>query len=323
LVVGEDPFLIERIWQKLFTSTQGHGMTGVVGSGAITGIEMALWDLKGKALETPVWNLLGGKMRNRIRLYGHAFDKDRARYLVNHGFTALKIFGSPNAVRRTALLRKEFGQDIDLMVDTGGGPWQTPADAITLGRKLERYDLMFYEDPVSEIDIDGLERVAKSIDIPIAIGEAYPGLFALRPLIERGIIDVAQPDTGRFGGLWQMKKLAAIAEAHQVTIAPHQGSLGPVAEVAAIHLLSTLPNYLIHEHLVNDVPQRYEVMNGQPEIDDGHILVPNLPGLGVDLDEEAINRYPPHNNAIPVTEDPDYDYQYVAAQRRRASWLDA
>ena len=200
-------------------------------------------------------------------------------------------------------------------------PWQTPADAISLGRRLERYGLLFYEDPVSALDIDGLARVAQAVDLPIAIGEAYPNLFALRPLIERGIIDVAQPDTGRFGGLWQMKKLAAIAEAHQVMVAPHQGSLGPVAEMAAIHLLATLPNYLIHEYLVNDVPQRYEVMTGQPVIEDGHILVPDRPGLGVDLDEEAIKRYPAHGNANPVEEDPEYDYQYVAAHRRRAAWL--
>ena len=105
LVVGEDPFLIERIWQKLFASTQGHGMTGmtgVVGSGAITGIELALWDLKGKALDTPVWNLLGGKMRDRIRLYGHAFDEERARELVDRGFTAMKLFGWRDAVSRVA-----------------------------------------------------------------------------------------------------------------------------------------------------------------------------------------------------------------------------
>ena len=145
----------------------------------------------------------------------------------------------------------------------------------------------------------------------------------MRPLIERGIIDIAQPDTGRFGGLWQMKKLAAIAEAHQVMVAPHQGSLGPVAEMAAaIHLLATLPNYLIHEYLVNDVPQRYEVMTGQPVIEDGHILVPDRPGLGVDLDEEAIGRYP-RRRATPSRSrrTPTTTYQYVAAHRRRAAWL--
>ena len=229
LVVGEDPFLIERIWQKLYASTQGHGMTGVVGSGAITGIELALWDLKGKALDTPVWNLLGGKMRDRIRLYGHAFDEERARELVDRGFTAMKLFGWRDAVSRVQRLRSEYGAEIDLMVDAGGGPWQTPADAISLGRRLERYGLLFYEDPVSAVDIEGLARVAQAVDLPIAIGEAYPNLFALCPLIERGIIDVAQPDTGRFGGLWQMKKLAAIAEAHQVMVARPPAPLARLA----------------------------------------------------------------------------------------------
>ena len=123
LVVGEDPFLIERIWQKLYASTQGHGMIGVVGSGAITGIELALWDLKGKALDTPVWNLLGGKMRDRIRLYGHAFDEERARELVDRGFTAMKLFGWRDAVSRVQRLRSEYGPEIDLMVDAGGGPY--------------------------------------------------------------------------------------------------------------------------------------------------------------------------------------------------------
>ena len=118
-----------------------------------------------------------------------------------------------------------------------------------------------------------------------------------------------------------MKKLAAIAEAHQVMVAPHQGSLGPVAEMAAIHLLSTLPNYLIHEYRRLDVPQPYEVMLGQPVIEDGHLLVPDRPGLGVDLDEEVIERYPAHGNGISVEEDPDYDYQHVAANRSRAAWL--
>ncbi len=322
LVVGEDPFLIERIWQKLYASVQAHGMTGVVGSGAITGIEMALWDLKGKALGTPVWNLLGGKMRDRIRLYGHAFDDGRARVLVDRGYTAMKLFGWQDAVSRVRKLRGEYGAEVDLMVDAGGGPWQTPADAISLGRRLSRYGLLFYEDPVSAVDAGGLARVAQAVDLPIAAGEAYPGVYELRPLIEAGVIDVAQPDTGRFGGLWQMKKLAAIAEAHQVMVAPHQGSLGPVAEMAAIHLQATLPNYLIHEHLVDDVPQRYEVMSGQPVIDDGHAVAPDRPGLGVDLDEEAMARYPPAGNAIPVEPHPDYDYQYVAAHRRRAAWLD-
>ena len=323
LVIGEDPFHIERLWQKMFAAVMGHGMTGVVGSGAMTGIEIALWDIKGKALDTPVWNLLGGKMRDRIRLYGHAFDMQRAHELVGRGFTGLKVFGWKDCISRIEALRDAFGPDIDLMVDAGGGPWQTPRDAIALGRRLEPYALLFYEDPVSSLDIEAVARVSDAVDIPIAIGESHPGVFALAPLVEWGIIDVAQPDTGRFGGLLQMKKLAAIAEAHFVMLAPHAGSLGPVAEMASVHFLATIPNFLIQEHLVNDVPQRYEVMSGQPRIEDGHIIVPDTPGLGVDIDEEVVANHPPIGNGMPVDEGAsEYDFQYVAAHRKRARWLE-
>lgn len=134
------------------------------------------------------------------------------------------------------------------------------------------------------------------------------------------MIDVAQPDIGRFGGLGPMKRLSAIAESHQVMIDPHQGSLGPVPEIVSIHLQSTLPHYLIHEYLVRDVQQRYEVMTGQPVIEDGYMLVPDAPGLGVDLDEEAIARYQAAVGPIPSAEHEEPDFQFVAA-RRRAAWL--
>ena len=323
LVIGEDPFHVERLWQKMFAAVMGHGMTGVVGSGALTGIEMALWDIKGKALDTPVWNLLGGKMRDRIRLYGHAFDMDRAHDLVERGFTGLKLFGWKDCVTRVEALRDAFGPDVDLMVDAGGGPWQTPGDAIALGKRLEPCALLFYEDPVSSLDVEAVARVSDAVNVPIAIGESHPGVYSLAPLIQRGIIDVAQPDTGRFGGLLQMRKLAAIAEVHSVMVAPHDGSLGPVAEMAAVHLLAAIPNFLIQEHLANDVPQRYEVMTGQPVIEEGHIVVPDTPGLGVDIDEGVIARYPPHLNSMPVDDNAsEYDFQYVAAHGKRARWLE-
>ncbi|MDE2704397.1 MAG: mandelate racemase/muconate lactonizing enzyme family protein, partial [Gemmatimonadota bacterium] len=144
-------------------------------------------------------------------------------------------------------------------------------------------------------------------------------IWGVKELIEREIIDVVQPDTGRAGGLSQMKKIAAMAEAHYCTMAPHDGSLGPVAEMAAVHLMATLPNFLILEHLADDVPQRYEVMTGQPEVVDSHIAVPDAPGLGVDLVEEAIAQYPSQGNI--AAPDTSYDYQYVQARVGRALWL--
>ena len=321
LMIGEDPFHIEKLWSKMQVAMMGHGMTGIVGAGAMTGIEMALWDIKGKALEQPVWNLLGGKMRDRVRIYAHAHETARARELVDRGYNAIKTGGIKNCVESVDAIRREVGSEIDLMVDVHGPPWLTTRDAIALGHALEDYDLLFYEDPVAPENIEAIARVSEAVDIPIAAGERHAGIWGVQELIEREIIDVVQPDTGRAGGLAQMKKIAAMAEAHYCTMAPHDGSLGPVAEMAAVHLMATLPNFLILEHLADDVPQRYEVMTGQPEIVDSHIIVPDTPGLGIDIVEEAIAQYPSQGNiSIPDARD---DYQYIMARNERALWLSA
>ncbi len=321
LMIGEDPFHIEKLWSKMQVAMMGHGMTGIVGAGAMTGIEMALWDIKGKALEQPVWNLLGGKMRDRVRIYAHAHETARARELVDRGYNAIKTGGIKNCVESVDAIRREVGPEIDLMVDVHGPPWLTTRDAIALGHALEDYDLLFYEDPVAPENIEAIARVSEAVDIPIAAGERHAGIWGVQELIEREIIDVVQPDTGRAGGLAQMKKIAAMAEAHYCTMAPHDGSLGPVAEMAAVHLMATLPNFLILEHLADDVPQRYEVMTGQPEIVDSHIIVPDTPGLGIDIVEEAIAQYPSQGNiSIPDARD---DYQYIMARNERALWLSA
>lgn len=319
LMVGEDPFHIERLWNKMFSGLMGHGMTGIVGGGALSGIEMALWDIKGKALGVPVWNLLGGKMRDKVRIYAHAHSTEQARNLVDRGYTALKTGGITNCVQEVDAIRKEVGEEVDLMVDVHGPPWLTTRDAIALGRELEHYNLLFYEDPVAPENIEAIARVAEAVELPIAAGERHAGIYGVRELIEREIIDVVQPDTGRAGGLMQMKKIAAMAEAHYITMAPHDGSLGPVAEMAAVHLMATLPNFLILEHLEDDVPQRYEVMTGQPQVKDSFITVPDEPGLGIDIIEEAIAKYPSAGN-VSIPED-TYDYQYVFARQNRAQWL--
>jgi galactonate dehydratase len=319
LLIGEDPQNIERVWSKMLAAIMGHGMAGVVGSGAMTGIEMALWDLKGKALGVPVWNLLGGKIRDRVRIYAHAHTREAARGLVDQGYDAIKTGGIQNCVDTVAMIRDEVGTKVDLMVDVHGPPWLTTRDAIALGKRLEPFDLLFYEDPVAPENIDAIARVADAVDLPIAAGERHALIWGVRELIEREIIDVVQPDTGRAGGLSQMKKIAAMAEAHYITMAPHDGSLGPVAEMAAVHLMATLPNFLILEHLADDVPQRYEVMTGQPIIENGHILVPDAPGLGIDIEPEAIAAYPSQTNTS-LPED-TYDYAYVHARQGRAHWL--
>ncbi|MBI3960667.1 MAG: mandelate racemase/muconate lactonizing enzyme family protein [Chloroflexi bacterium] len=318
LLIGEDPFAIEKLWQKLFIAMMGHGMTGIVGGGALTGIDMALWDIKGKALGVPVYELLGGKIRDSIRLYAHAHTPERSLELVERGFTGIKTGGVADPLQRIKRIREAVGPQVDLMADVHGPPWLTVPDAIRLGKALEEYDLLFYEDPVAPENIENIAKVARAVNLPIAAGERHATIYGVRELIEREIVDVIQPDTGRAGGLLQMKKQAAMAEVHGISFAPHDGSLGPVAEMAAVHLLCTLPNFLILEHLEDDAPQRYEVMQPQPTIVNGAIVAPNTPGLGVDIVEEAIAYYPSTGNVS----DPRMDeYVYVQAKFGRAAWL--
>ena len=167
ILIGDDPFRIERICQKIMTAMMGHGMTGVVGSGAMTGIEMALWDLKGKALGVPVYELLGGRIRDEVQLYAHAGTPERNEELVSMGYGALKTGGTDGLPAKVARLRAALGPDVDLMVDVHGPPWLTTRDAIALGQRLEEYDLLFYEDPVAPENIEGIRRVAESVNIPI------------------------------------------------------------------------------------------------------------------------------------------------------------
>ena len=325
IVIGEDPMNIERIWQKMLVSTMGAGMTGTPGSGSMNAIDMALWDIKGKALNTPVWNLLGGKVRDRIRAYGHASTPERARELKERGLTAVKTGGVHRTVEKVDGIRKAVGDEMDIMVDAHGPPWFTTKDAIIIGKALEPYKLLFYEDPVPPDNIEALQRVQDNVDIPIAAGERHSHIWGVRQLIEREIVDVVQPDTGRIGGISQMMKIAAMAEAHYITVAPHSGSLGPVAEYAAIHVLAAIPNALILERVHDDVPVRYDVTLPHIETIDGHIEVPDRPGLGVDIDEDVVLAHPSKGNTSRPGSEGDGDYEsgtfdehvYVQSRYRR------
>ena len=214
---------------------------------------MALWDIKGKALGQPVWNLLGGRFRDRIQVYGHAKTPERARELMARGYKAMKVaFTGAVEIDRVAAVREAAGPDVDVMVDAHGPSWMTTQDAIAVGRALEPLDLLFYEDPVAPENLDALERIRDAVDIPLAAGERVSTIWGIRPYIERDLVDVIQPDTGRAGGITQMRKMAAMAEAHYITMAPHSGSLGPVAEFAALHVMATIPNALMLERIEFD-----------------------------------------------------------------------
>ena len=321
VLVGEDPAHIEKLWQKMMSAIMGHGMTGVVGGGAMTAIEMALWDIKGKALKTPVWNLLGGQVRDKIRIYSHASTPEVALGLKEQGFTAIKTGGVRDILHKVSAIRDAVGDEIDLMVDLHGPPWMTPKDAIVLGRSLEPLHLLFMEDPIAPENLDAYQRIQDAVAIPLAAGERMSTIWGLRPLIERDLVDVIQPDTGRAGGIMQMKKMAAMAESHGITVAPHSGSLGPIAEFAALHLLAAIPNALMLERIENDWVGRNEVISAPPQRDGGFLVVPTAPGLGVDIVEDVIARYPSQRNVSisaggyePGTEK-EFLYQQVRLRR--------
>lgn len=297
LLIGEDPRRIERLWQKMLLGMMGHGMTGIVGAGAMTGIEIALWDILGKSLGAPICDLLGGRVRDNIKVYGHAHTVARAEELVGRGYTALKAGGLAHPVQTIRDLRRALGDDIDLCIDVHGPPWFSVPDAIRVGQALEEYDLLFYEDPVPPENSDALAKVAAAINVPLAAGERSGTIYQFRELIERDILDVIQPDMGRAGGFSQMKKIAGHAESHHIMVAPHDGSNGPIAEAAALHLLAAIPNCLILEHLADDVPWRYEVATNFPVVD-SHIAVPTAPGLGVTLDEAVCAAHPGGGNVL-------------------------
>lgn len=322
VLIGEDPAHIERLSQKMQVAMMGHGMTGVVGAGAINGIDMALWDIKGKVLNTPVWNLLGGKVRDRIRIYSHASTPEVALDLKARGLTAVKTGGVRDTVEKVGRIREALGADVDLMVDMHGPPWLTVQDAIQLGRELETFKLAFYEDPCAPEQIDSYRRIRDAVSIPLAAGERMATIWGLRQMIEQELVDVVQPDTGRAGGLTQLRKIAAMAEAHGIMMAPHSGSLGPVAEFAALHLLAAIPNVLMLERIEDDWSGRYDVVRPVLQQKDGFLAVPDAPGLGVDIVEDEVARYPSTQNVSMAVggyeTGTDGEYVYIQMRRQRA-----
>jgi galactonate dehydratase len=310
VLIGEDPAHIDRLWHRMMVAMMGHGVLGTVGGGAMTGIECALWDIKGKVMGQPVWNLLGGRFRDRIPVYGHAKTPEAARALMAKGYRGVKVaFTGAVDLDAVAAVRETVGPEVDVMVDAHGPSWMTAQDAIVLGRALEPMDLLFYEDPVAPENLDALARVRDAVSVPLAAGERVSTIWGIRPYIERDLVDVIQPDTGRAGGIAQMRKMAAMAEGHFITMAPHSGSLGPVAEFAALHVMAGIPNALMLERIEFDWPGRYEVVRPVLEVVDGALPVPDAPGLGVEIVEEEVARYPARRNVADLPPDDGWGYE--------------
>ena len=324
MLIGEDPENIEFLYQKMYR--QSFWRMGVIGMSAISGIEQALWDIRGKALNQPVYKLLGGKVRDRVRMYTHLGGGDmRAVYESaiqrrpaglcgsragggRRGYNAVKVLITPptealNSIaayhyteRMMAALREAVGDDVDIMVDCHGRHF--PANAIEFCRVLAPYRPYFVEEPVPPENVDALVEVRQGSPVPIATGERLVTRFGFREIFEKQACHIIQPDLCHCGGLWEAKKIAAMAETYYMGVAPHN-PLGPVANAAALHFALSTPNFLIQEDMLTDVPWRWEVVQHSLKTENGHWLVADAPGLGIEVDEARGREAP-----LPTGSDP-------------------
>jgi galactonate dehydratase len=314
-VLGADPFDVERVVGGLIRDQYQGGATVLT---AISGVEIACWDLIGKACGQPVYRLLGGRARERLPAYangwyGAARTPDdyaaKAREVVARGYRGLKFdpFGTAwkemtfaemaAAEAIVAAVRGAVGESVELMIEVHGR--LSAGCAIEMGRRLTRYRLEWYEEPVAPGSLDLLREVKQALPFPVAAGERLYTLEEFQQLLGPRACDVVQPDLAHCGGLWVGKKVAALAQARDVRVAPHC-SVGPVALCAAIHFGWATPGVLVQENFAEyDVAWRKELVRGWDPVRGGELALPEGPGLGVELDVEACARHPYQKNSFP------------------------
>jgi len=301
LVLGEDPLETERLWYKMYRRNTYGGRRGV-GLHAISGIDIALWDIKGKALGQPVWKLLGGGFHKRIRPYASSlFGKtpketgEKARRFRDQGFTAVKFGWEPMgedektdiALVREA--RKGLGDDADLMIDAGL-VWDAKT-AIQRARAFEDYDVYWLEEPLLPDDYEGYSKLANATDIRIAAGEEESNRLSFLDLMDRGQIDVVQVDLTRVGGFTEAMKVASLAVDRGLPVVNH-GFTTYINVAAALHFLNSIPNSFITEFVVEEETTLRDYVTKEKIVQkDGFVEMPDAPGLGVELDEEAIEKF--------------------------------
>jgi galactonate dehydratase len=315
LIIGKDPRDIEQIVRIL--KKHSFWRLGVIGMSAVSGMEIALWDIFGKSLGVPVWRLLGGKVREKVAVYTHLGLGDmravyetldaaplveRALEVVEKGYRAFKAVFIPythyhaplpeidKVARMMEALRAAVGSGVEIMIDFHGRPASASAalayiDALAPGRP------MFVEEILPPGDTVGLAAVAAKTHVPIATGERLVDRLEFDDLFRSRAVDIVQPDICHCGGLLEAKKIAAMAEAISIGVAPHN-PLGPIAGVAALHFAVSTPNHVIQEEMVGAVPWYFDVVQGPIRMVDGFWQVPDAPGLGIEVDEAACARHP-------------------------------
>jgi D-galactarolactone cycloisomerase len=302
VVIGEDPRRIGHHWVAMINRLRrwGHS-TGVVME-AVSGVDTALWDLVGRHEGKPIWELLYGKGRRQLPCYASALAmaddetvRTQALEQVAGGFTALKMKigrrreqgGMRADVRAVAAVRDAVGPEVDLYVDANGA--YDAASAIRVARGLEDCDVGFFEEPVPPDDLAGYERVRAATSVPLAAGETAFSPFGFRELIERRLVDIVQPDVGRCGGITGAWQATTLTYAANLALAPHTGLSGGVSQLAALHIGAASPTLDPIEYMVVSNPLREIFVGGYPVAHDGLVDVPAGPGLGLELDRDALD----------------------------------
>jgi galactonate dehydratase len=311
-LVGEDPLRIEHHAQVMYRSFH---FRGAAISGAMSAIDIALWDIAGKHFGVPVHQLLGGRTRDKARVYYHVWGATReelvagVRRAKRLGFTAVghltPFLDEPrsepffkthaakinDAIAAVAAYRDAVGDDVDLCIEIHRR--LSPAEAIVLGRGIEPYRPFFYEDPVLPDNLDEMAHVAQHINIPIATGERFQTVHEFQMLLKRGGVQYVRPDVCLVGGLSGARKVAALAEASYVGVVPHN-PLSPVSTAACLQLAACIPNFVLQELPEGETePPKSEIVRTHVRCEEGFLVVPDAPGIGVELREDAVHRFPP------------------------------
>ncbi|MBE7467331.1 MAG: galactonate dehydratase [Planctomycetes bacterium] len=332
LLIGEDPTRVEHLWQSMYRQHFWHG-NGIVRGTAISGIDLALWDIVGKVHGVPCHALWGGAVRDYVRLYCHLGggkmedfyetkpgDAKRfaelARKAVEEGFTAFKSMAVPETMPLEGLkpiryaescvraMREAAGDGIDIMVDCHARP--SPAMGMQFAKALEPYGLYFFEEPCWPEQLDDLAAIQQAVSTPIATGERLVGLESFRDALAQRACRVLQPDITHCGGLTQARRIAALAEAYRVALAPHNPQ-GPVSTAASLEFGFATPAYAICESVHNDVPWRQDVVKEGFVVESkGRLVRPNTrPGLGIEIDEDEVRKHPFQQEVLQRSFNPD------------------
>ena len=324
-VINSDPYKIENLFRKIYSSGYNQRPDTSL-MGILSGIEMAFWDIIGKDLNKPVYELLGGMVREKLRTYTYLYpsedDKknvyedpelaaERASEYVELGFTAIKFdpvgpytIYDPRQLSLESLylsekfvstIRKAVGNKCDILFGTHGQ--MTSSSAIRLAKKLEKYDPLWFEEPVPPDNIDSMVLVASKTSIPIATGERLSTKYEFSKVIEKKAASIIQFNLGRVGGILEAKKIAAIAEAHGLQIAPHL-YCGPIVGAANIQISTCIPNFLILECIKKMDGFYNEILKKPIQWEEGYVIPSKEPGLGIEIDEDVISKYPYNDDKL-------------------------